>query len=101
VGDEAWAGSIWGVSRYRDGQWEVFRREVPGGSTYAMLADTKGGLWIAGGRGMVFRGPDGKWRTFTAVNSGLGCDIVLGLAEDRDGRIWLATASGVSCYSPK
>ena len=41
-----------------------------------------------------------QWCTFTTLNSGLGCDIILGLAEDHDGQIWFATAEGVCCFAP-
>ena len=99
VGDEVWAGSICGVSRHKKRQWEVFRREVPGGSAYAMLADMKGGLWIAGGRGMIFRGPDGEW-----WSGGVGCTDKLGnrhgserwgrMALDEQGALWVTTRWG-------
>ena len=42
----------------------------------------------------------GDWQTFTTQNSGLVSDIVMRMAEARDGRIWFATANGVSSYSP-
>ncbi len=63
-----------------------------------VLVDRRGHVWCVTTYGASRLAPDGTWRTFTTRNSGLAFDFVMGLAEDADGAIWLATARGVSRF---
>lgn len=66
-----------------------------------ILVTHAGDVWFASDLGMARRAPDGAWATVTSLTGGLGCNIVLDLAEDEAGRIWCATARGVSRFDPR
>ena len=77
VSNEVWVGSMWGVSHYKDGAWQVFRGEVPGDVVYDIQPTSNGGLWMSGGHdstlGMAYRSPVGAWSTEEVGDpSGLG-----------------------------
>lgn len=65
-----------------------------------ILVSRAGDTWFATDYGVTRWDSRGQWRHYDTVNSGLGCNIVLGLAEDAGGRLWMATAEGVSCFDP-
>jgi hypothetical protein len=65
-----------------------------------VLVTSGGDAWFASDMGVAILGTDGAWHSVTSLTSGLGCNIVLGLAEGPDGSIWFATARGVSRYEP-
>ncbi len=65
-----------------------------------ILVTSAGEVWFASDLGLATLAPDGTWRGVTSLTSGLGCNIVLDLAEDASGRIWCATARGVSRFDP-
>jgi ligand-binding sensor domain-containing protein/two-component sensor histidine kinase len=52
-----------------------------------ILEDRKGALWIATDTGLYRRSPDGKVDRFSDEN-GLAGDKLMGLVEDRQGRLW-------------
>ncbi|HET8677831.1 MAG TPA: two-component regulator propeller domain-containing protein, partial [Blastocatellia bacterium] len=61
-----------------------------------MLEDHQGALWMTTDCGLYRRWPDGRVDRFTA-NHGLASDNMMGLAEDRHGRIWVGNRSGGLC----
>ncbi|MGD9497063.1 MAG: hypothetical protein AB7Y46_12270 [Armatimonadota bacterium] len=63
-----------------------------------ILVTHAGEVWFASDLGIATLSPDGTWRSITSLTSGLGSNIVLDLAEDASGRVWCATARGVSRY---
>jgi signal transduction histidine kinase/streptogramin lyase len=61
----------------------------------ALLADSRGNLWIGGTLGLIERSAGGQFRRFDS-HSGLPEDLVRSVVEDRDGNIWAATNSGIA-----
>lgn len=109
-------GSCWAAvtsgSRPELGGVVVFREEgaqaytpdnspLPSPRIRDVLISATGDVWFASDYGAARLGTDGDWTQFTTLNSGLGCNTVLALAEDPEGRIWFATARGVSCFAPE
>lgn len=61
-----------------------------------ILVSKRQDVWFATDSGACCLLNNGKWQSYTTLNSGLGNNIVTGLAEDENGHIWFATATGVS-----
>ncbi len=71
-----------------------------------MLRDTRGRMWIGtsgGGFSMCDPGRDYTNLTFEHydVKDGLVNNMVQSIAEDRNGKLWIATEYGLSCFNPK
>lgn len=105
-------GSIWlaltgqpdqvAVVRLVGGKTEILRPEqgqLLAGRVRDILVTRNGDTWFATDIGVARRDAKGNWQQSTTLNSGLLANTVLGLAEDNAGRVWFATADGVSCYN--
>ena len=55
-------------------------------------------MWFATDVGLARLDTSVEWRVFTSLNRGLRCDLVVGVAEDSKGQIWLETGLGAACY---
>lgn len=69
----------------------------------AMLADSKGRLWLGGNNGLIKIENDGiSWRWYRPSSSAgaLAHNMVRSISEDTDGNIWLSTDGGVNRYDP-
>ncbi len=78
---------------------------VPGSlsnnSVISLLQDSHGGMWVGtDGGGLNYLDP--ATNTFTTIREkdGLPNDVVYGILEDAEGRLWLSTNLGISCYNP-
>ncbi len=72
---------------------------LPDGSRYvdALLEDSRGTLWVAGGHGLYRRTPDGR---VTAWPSGWPGDGIAALYEDRQGRLWATDKKALYRLNP-
>lgn len=119
---QLWIGTEEGVSRY-EGRQDVgatftsFTTEdgLVDNDLNHIFEDSRGRLWFAT-EGGISRYDDrqegdnrqnadnrqgvGRFTNFT-TEDGLPSNHVGGLAEDRDGRIWIATLGGVGCYDDR
>jgi signal transduction histidine kinase/ligand-binding sensor domain-containing protein/CheY-like chemotaxis protein len=91
-------GQITTLARLRDGVWSVFplgdgMREV---AVYDITEDPTGNIWLATNRGLGRVDTDGV--TFLRVPNTGPNDVVLSVAADRFGTVWLATAIGPARY---
>jgi len=85
-------GTVWlatpgGLSAFRE-KWERYGVEqgLPSADVTALLADANGAIWIGTAAGLAWRDARG----FHAVAD--LAEPILGLAEDRRGSLWIATA---------
>lgn len=95
-----WMGTQSGLVRF-DGQH--FRRYPPApGASYVrvLLAGRDGRVWAGTFAGGVIE-YDPRTERFTQYRNGLAHTRVEGLAEDRDGNIWIATQEGVDRLDPR
>lgn len=91
---EAGAGTIWiggplGLSSFSNGRWE----RHPAADVNCLLEDSTGVLWIGTALGLSLRS-DARVQAPAGLPAVLR-DPVLGLAEDRFGYLWVATANRV------
>jgi signal transduction histidine kinase/ligand-binding sensor domain-containing protein len=87
-----------GIRQLIDGKGEAY--PLPGAPRQLpsrLLRDRNGGLWIGTrDRGLVHV-HQGKTDVF-ARSDGLSSDFILGLFEDREGNIWVATSDGLDRF---
>ena len=91
--------ALGGVVRFQGEKAEVHtlaNSPLPSPRLRDILVGRNGDVWFASDYGVARLDRAGRWDVFTSVNSGLGCNIVQALAEDGEGRLWFATAEGVS-----
>jgi signal transduction histidine kinase/streptogramin lyase len=106
-------GNIW-MGRYKGGLYRYDGREfrqlgrddgLPGGAIFALFADRDGRLWIGtngGGLGRVDNPGDERPRVEVyGTARGMASNIVLCIADDREGRIYAGTGKGVDRLDPK
>ncbi len=95
------AGSMKGLAiRDKDG-WSLLNANngLPVSGVAGAWADREGALWIAlNGAGLVRLPGYSEWASFSQPD-GLTGDVVTGLAQSADGRIWVATSAGLSAAS--
>ncbi|HTY00428.1 MAG TPA: two-component regulator propeller domain-containing protein [Bacteroidota bacterium] len=109
------AGSMWigtargGVARIDSagGVFQRFRhdagksRSISNDYVQSVYEDRRGNIWIGtfgGGCGRMNRAMS-DWTSFL-VRDGLASNVVYGILQDRAGRLWMSTNSGISCFDP-
>jgi signal transduction histidine kinase/ligand-binding sensor domain-containing protein len=109
---EARNGDIWigfyhgGVGRWRAGVLEMFgaKEGVPDGFIHALVADSRGRLWIGTDPGGLARvdDPAADRPRFTRFKDypDLSDTIVSNVIEDRDANIYVATGRGLLRFDP-
>ncbi|MCB9301261.1 MAG: histidine kinase [Lewinellaceae bacterium] len=104
-----WAGTrsegVFGVDA-ATGKWTHLSELQANGKPFSVLnatgleVDDEDNLWISTAQGLLRRSPDGDARLFTQAD-GLANTLLEGMNQDKKGRLWLATGSGISCIDPK
>ncbi|HEX2059608.1 MAG TPA: response regulator [Thermoanaerobaculia bacterium] len=99
-----WFGQNGGASRLRKG-YEAFSAwtertspPLPDSSTFAVLPEWRGAMWVATGSGVAVMTRDSV-KTLT-VADGLHSNQIYALAPDARGRLWLGTSAGVNVLTP-
>ncbi len=110
------AGNLWfgsqmnGVSRYDGESYTNFTEKdgLAGDAVWSMLEDKAGNIWFSSLSGGICRYDGDSITKFTEAhfskseenNEGnLNTAIVMSMAEDKAGNIWLATATGISMFN--
>lgn len=70
-----------------------------------MLRDSKGRMWLGtSGKGFSMCRPEGNYKDLDFVHfdvsDGLVNSMVQSIVEDRNGKLWIATELGLSCFDP-
>ncbi len=94
-------GSMKGLAIRDKGGWSLLNANngLPVSGVAGAWADREGALWIAlSGAGLVRLPGYSEWTSFSQPD-GLTGDVVSGLAQSADGRIWVATSAGLSAAS--
>jgi ligand-binding sensor domain-containing protein/signal transduction histidine kinase len=108
-------GDLWigtnnsGLERYqrKEDQFIHYRHNVrdptslAGDCVCAILQDSRGNIWIATcGTGLdKMDAESGTFMHYTKQD-GLPSNVILGVVEDNDGKLWISTNAGVSRYDP-
>lgn len=72
--------------RWRKAEWQ------PQGMVHEFLQTSKGDLWVATASGITIRRATGRVQHITQIN-GMPIDVITGLAEDREGGIWVSSGA--------
>lgn len=90
-----WVGTPNGVSQWRrNGSWGIYTAAdgLPSADVQTLFVDSAGDVWVGTSAGLaLIRGGRVQRRSTPAVLAG----SILGLAEDREGGLWLTTANRV------
>jgi hypothetical protein len=83
--------------------WAKFNFDIPGNPTSGSILYTlNGNIWVVlEENGLLVFDPENQTSrhlTTETGNGGLPSNIINDIAEDRDGQIWVATASGVAAF---
>ena len=99
-----WFGQNGGASRLRNGYrafsaWtERTDPALPDSSTFAVVPEWRGSMWVATGSGVAaLRGDRGT--AALTVADGLHSNQTYALTEQGQSRLWMATAAGLNCLS--
>jgi ligand-binding sensor domain-containing protein/two-component sensor histidine kinase len=102
-----WVGSFNGwLGRIREGRWSAIAGFGPGltGMVSCIHLDRAGRLWVGTNGPGLFRIDDPDQPQPSVVRyttaEGLSSIRIAGIAEDRQGRIWVSTARGVDSLDP-
>jgi ligand-binding sensor domain-containing protein/two-component sensor histidine kinase len=81
-----WAGGYGGLSQFRDGAWNTLGEQsgLPTAPIISVYEDKLRALWVGTGTGVYRKSPGSSTFTLAAA------DLALGLAEDRNGVMWIA-----------
>jgi ligand-binding sensor domain-containing protein/signal transduction histidine kinase len=103
---DVWAGMFpSGLARFRGPGCELITHEVPRGAIKSLLVDSQGRLWIGSSQGGVGRmdhpAADEPRIQSYGLEQGLSSEHVFSLAEDEEGRIYVAGGRGVDRLDPR
>jgi signal transduction histidine kinase len=97
-----WAATINGLARYVEGKFESVTDSLGQIDTDSPLVAADGSVWFGSRQGAWKFIPNAKKGEKALVNytklNGLVDDKVYDVRSDKDGRIWLATGGGASCF---
>lgn len=90
-------GTQVGANQIEDGVMEPFREGegVITSAVTAWLQDKNGGIWVGTDKDGVYHFQNDTYTQYT-VKQGLGANSIRRILQTRDGRLWFATANGVS-----
>lgn len=92
-----------GIAVWEHGGWTVLGtdRGLPEPPVIALLDTADGDSWYGvAGAGLLRRLGDDRWQHLLPAD-GLQNGVIWAIAEDTDGRRWIATHSGVDIYDPR
>ena len=93
--DNLWLATPRGILRQIGSEFKRYDlSNFPIENSFSLFKDSKGWMWIGAKRGVAVY--DGTEFKFLNRNTGLLSDIVVSIAEDSKGRIWLTTELGIN-----
>lgn len=98
-GKEIWVGTYHGLSVYNGNNWTLYNREnspLPDNDVYALCAG-KNSLWIGTCNGLASL-TSGKWAIYPKEKYNIQGDIILAVAEDANGNVWVGTNKGLTVF---
>ncbi|NDV96361.1 hypothetical protein D0T84_15770 [Dysgonomonas sp. 521] len=97
-----WVGTYHGLSSYDGSSWTLYNRDnspLPDNDIYALCAG-KNSLWIGSCNGLASL-TKGKWLVYPKEEYNIQGDVVLAIAEDTNGNVWVGTNKGLTVFNGK
>ncbi len=110
------SGNIWigtelhGLNRLNPQTGEIIRfqyePDVPACISHnyilSILEDRRGTIWVGTmGGGLNQLSPAGDYFTYFTEDEGLPSNVIYGILEDKDGKLWLSSNRGITRFSPR
>lgn len=96
-GNDVWMGNsmgLWRLNKEKD-MFEPIAREILSGTAHSLLHDGKGTLYIGSSEGLYIY-KDGRFEHILLDTNLLSeTNVITGLAQGKDGLIWMATKNGL------
>ena len=113
-----WVGTIDGLMSFKtdfanpkDIKMETYRRKdlktIANSDVYTLYTDAEKNVWMSAFVGGLSKingyDEEKKEPEFETIDkqNGLRSDVILSIADDRHGRLWLGTVNGLSCFDKK
>lgn len=95
-----WVGTYHGLSSFDGSGWILYNREnspLPDNDIYALWAGREG-LWIGTCNGLALL-KKGGWTVYNGDTPAIQGDVVLAVAEDLEGNVWVGTNKGLTVFN--
>lgn len=95
-----WISTFWGLSRMDPVKGTVWNVPISENDNtyYCTLEDHKHRLWAGTTNGLKLIANDGSFQSITTAD-GLPSDVINGIAEDKEGNLWMSTNNGICKYN--
>ena len=94
--ERVWLGSNWGPGLFDGINWASYAETITG-PVNAVAVDSQGSTWVGTGNGFWILSA-GEWQEFHLGEPGSPSDLILSLAPEPGGKVWIGTASGLVRY---
>jgi ligand-binding sensor domain-containing protein/class 3 adenylate cyclase len=96
-----WFGTLGGgLVKYEQGKFTTyFGEDIAHSNIRAIYEDSKHRLWLGTYGGGLCQFQDGAIVSVISARQGLSSDYILGMSEDAQGRLWIATTRGTGALS--
>ncbi|NIM79873.1 MAG: GHKL domain-containing protein [Candidatus Aminicenantes bacterium] len=91
-----WIGDNRGLTQYRNGKFSAPPFKIEPGNVLCICEDTRGNLWFSSQDSLYTY--SGYRVTPFSSRDGLPGNIIRAIFEDSNGKIWIGTEGGLSCF---
>ncbi|HPN42715.1 MAG TPA: two-component regulator propeller domain-containing protein [bacterium] len=96
-----WVGGTSGLFFYNGSEWRkvTISRELQTGCITTIAVDRQNNKWYGTNNGGVSVDRNGTWQNYDTSNSAFGLNLIIDIAVDSSGNVWIASNWGVFIYN--